>query len=100
MATKSDLQLAAQNWTKRANDATRMGLPASSWQTLMKRDYDQIVQKGSAPMDDKTASDAMLGAIGASPVSTPSVKHGPLDIIGNIPSDIQNFASSIPAGIV
>ena len=100
MAQKDDLQLASQNWQKRIDWANQNGLPASSYQTLMDRDYSQIVQLGSSPMDDKTARDAMLATVHASPIKAPApISHDFWGTLGNIPSDLQNYMSSIPAGL-
>lgn len=98
MASKSDLQAAAVNWTRRASQARAAKLPDSSWKPLFQRDIRGILA-GHSPIGDREVNDAIYAATNVSPIKDPQKGHGLLDIVGNIPSDIQNIVTGFPIGV-
>lgn len=99
MPTKSDLQTATSKWQQRIAQAKAANVPDFVWKPLMQRDFNSIFQ-GHSPMADAEVSDAMRAAVGQSPIKDPSKGHGILDVIGNIPSDIQNLVTGFIPGAV
>lgn len=51
-------------------------------------------------MADAEVNDAIRSAVGASPIVDPQKGTSPLDIIGNIPSDIKNIVIGFPSGVL
>src|SRR5215475_223761 len=97
---KSDLVLAQRNWERRAAQARAAGLADSSWSGLMQKDL-QSVNQGHSPMADKEIVDAIRANAGLSPITDPGKSTGgPLDILGNIPSDIQSIVTGFVPGTV
>lgn len=96
---KNDLQSAKQNWAQRIDQARAAGLPDSAFTGLMQRDL-TAVNQGKTPMQNKEVIDAMRASAGLSPIKDPSSGHGPLDVLGNISSDIRGIVTGFPGGVV
>src|SRR5215472_4676050 len=96
---KSDLQSAIGKWQQRVSAAHSAGIPSWAYQSLMTRDIQSVIQ-GHSPMQDKDVTDAIMSAVGRSPVKDPSSGTGLFDIIGNIPSDIENIVTGYIPGTI
>jgi hypothetical protein len=97
---QGDLQAAEIKWRARANASRQRGIPDSAWAGIAKQDLANVAQ-GHTAMADSLVNDAILGAMRQSPVQNPQPSHSsPLDIFGNIGSDVRDIVTGFIPGTV
>jgi hypothetical protein len=97
---KSDYQSAVIKWRQRASQMRSAGVADNVWKPLATKDLTAIMQQGKSPMADAQVNDAMKAAIGVSPIKDPqNMVGGIMDIVGNIPSDVQNLVTGFVPGV-
>ena len=97
---QGDLQAAEIKWRARANASRQRGIPDSAWAGIAKQDLANVAA-GHTAMDDSVVNDAILGAMHQSPVTNPQPSHSsPLDIFGNIGSDVRDIVTGFIPGTV
>jgi len=102
----STLQLAQQNWNRRAAQFAQAGIHPGQWQQLYQRDI-QGVYQGGQPMSDAEIYAGIQSAVQPTPaIQDPQPQHGGhgflsgvLDVVGNIPHDIGGIITGFPAAI-
>jgi hypothetical protein len=98
VATKSDIQLVSRNWATRVQQYNQAGIPTSVWRPLLQRDMRAVVA-GHAPLGDREVNDAIYAGSGHPIITDPHKGHGLFDVLGNIPSDVQNLVTGFVPGI-
>lgn len=87
MAQQSPLAAVVAGWSKRANAAQQVGVPFDLVKQIAKPDI-QRVMRGGTGMTNTQANLALASATrNQAIIQPPKRKTGPLNIIGNIPSD-------------
>ena len=94
----SNEQTAQRRWQQRIASVRSKGISDSVWHGLYQQDMANV-QQGKTPMSDADAVDAMRAAMGKSPLQDPHKGTSPLDVIGNIASDVKDIVTGFPGGI-
>src|SRR6516165_4071069 len=94
----SNEQTAQRRWQQRIASVRSKGISDSVWHGLYQQDMANV-QQGKTPMSDADAVDAMRAAMGKSPLQDPHKGTSPLDVVGNIASDVKDIVTGFPGGI-
>src|SRR5215467_6827984 len=104
--TTPKLQLAINDWRRRANQFEQAGVPESAWEMLYKRDLYNVGNLGGTPMTDADVYAGVQSAMHGPQIQDPKPEHGGhgwwsgiTDVIGNISSDIKGIVTGFGPGI-